>query len=87
MEVVSQAGFGRLHHHPYTLALLASIPVPKPESKIHAPPLSGDVPSPINPPPGCPFHPRCPEMIERCADQTPLLREIEAGQWAACHRR
>jgi peptide/nickel transport system ATP-binding protein/oligopeptide transport system ATP-binding protein len=87
VEIVSRQRFGQTHHHPYTLALLASIPVPKPERKIQQAPLTGDVPSPVNPPSGCRFHPRCPERIDVCSQQTPPLREIEPGWMAACHRR
>jgi len=86
-ETVPREQFGRAHHHPYTLALLASIPVPRPGAKKKGPTLSGDVPSPINPPPGCLFHPRCPERIEVCSRQAPELREISPGHFIACHRR
>ncbi len=87
VEIVPRDGFGQAHHHPYTLALLASIPTPKPGVRKQAPPLSGDVPSPVNPPPGCPFHPRCPEKIDICAKDTPPLRRLSSGHYAACHRR
>jgi len=86
-ETVPREQFGQIHHHPYTLALLASIPVPRPGAKKKGLALSGDVPSPINPPPGCLFHPRCPERIEVCSRQTPELREISPGHFVACHRR
>ncbi len=48
---------------------------------------AGDVPSPINPPSGCHFHTRCPYAVERCRIETPALREVRSGQWAACHLR
>jgi len=86
-EIVPKEQFGQTRHHPYTLALLASIPVPRPGAKKKGPALSGDVPSPINPPPGCLFHTRCPERIEICSRQTPQLREISPGHFVACHRR
>jgi oligopeptide/dipeptide ABC transporter ATP-binding protein len=86
-EVTPRESFGLTRHHPYTLALLASIPVPKPHHRKMAPPLTGDVPSPIDPPSGCPFHPRCPERIDICSQQVPPLIEIAPGQSAACHLR
>ncbi len=71
--------------HPYTLALISAIPVVDPDSKRQRIVLPGDVPSPINPPSGCPFHPRCPMARERCATEVPPLREITPGHWSACH--
>jgi oligopeptide/dipeptide ABC transporter ATP-binding protein len=71
--------------HPYTQALLSAIPVPDPQTKRNRIILSGTVPSPINPPSGCPFHPRCPIAVERCATDVPEWREITPGHWAACH--
>ena len=73
--------------HPYTEALLAAIPVPDPRVKTVRPALQGDVPSPMHPPNGCHFHPRCPYVLDRCKIETPLLREIEQGQHVACHLR
>ncbi len=73
--------------HPYTQALLAAVPVPDP-ARARAtinPPVKGDVPSPIHPPTGCPFHPRCPARIARCTQQTPLLRRIGPDHEVACH--
>jgi oligopeptide/dipeptide ABC transporter ATP-binding protein len=71
--------------HPYTQALLSAVPVVDPDSKRRRIILSGDVPSPIHPPAGCPFHPRCPLAEARCEAEAPVLREIEPGHWAACH--
>lgn len=71
--------------HPYTQALISAVPVVDPDSKRQRTVLSGDVPSPINPPGGCPFHPRCPIAETRCQTDVPAMREISAGQWAACH--
>ena len=71
--------------HPYTQALISAIPVVDPDSKRKRIVLPGDVPSPINPPSGCPFHPRCPVAEDRCKMELPKLREISAGHWAACH--
>ncbi|UCE54200.1 MAG: ABC transporter ATP-binding protein [Desulfobacterales bacterium] len=73
--------------HPYTYALLSAIPIPEVEHKLGRIVLSGDVPSPVNPPEGCRFHTRCPFAIERCLQEEPLLEAVEAGHQAACHRK
>ncbi len=72
--------------HPYTQALLSAVPVPDPdvEQKRDISIVAGEVPSPINPPPGCVFHPRCPIAVEGCATETPALRELRPGHWVAC---
>ena len=71
--------------HPYTRALLAAIPRPDPAGRGRLSPPPDDPPSPINPPPGCPFHPRCGFAEARCATDVPPLREIAPGHVAACH--
>jgi oligopeptide transport system ATP-binding protein len=71
--------------HPYTKALLSAVPVVDPKSKQKRIVLPGDVPSPIDPPSGCPFHPRCPIVVDRCRVDIPPLREVKPGHWAACH--
>jgi oligopeptide/dipeptide ABC transporter ATP-binding protein len=73
--------------HPYTRALLSAVPIPDPklEAKREHIVLRGEVPSPLNPPSGCVFHPRCPVAIDRCAAEVPALREITPGHYAACH--
>jgi oligopeptide transport system ATP-binding protein len=73
--------------HPYTRALLSAVPIPDPmiEAKRERTVLRGEVPSPLNPPSGCVFHPRCPIAVERCSAEIPSLREIRPGHWAACH--
>ncbi len=71
--------------HPYTKALLAAVPVPDPTKKKKHEPLTGDVPSPINPPSGCHFHPRCPEAQETCKNQAQCLVDIGNQHLVACH--
>jgi oligopeptide transport system ATP-binding protein len=72
--------------HPYTRALLAAVPVPDPtvEADRSFQPLPGEVPSPINPPSGCVFHPRCPIAVPDCQVSFPELRELRPGHWVAC---
>ncbi|MEW6689543.1 MAG: oligopeptide/dipeptide ABC transporter ATP-binding protein [Pseudomonadota bacterium] len=73
--------------HPYTRALLSAVPIPDPkaESSRERMVLRGEVPSPLNPPAGCVFHPRCPIAEARCSAEIPPLRELKPGHWAACH--
>lgn len=71
--------------HPYTQALISAVPVVDPDSKRQRIVLPGDVPSPINPPSGCPFHPRCPVAEARCQTEVPALRKLKDGHYAACH--
>ncbi len=72
--------------HPYTEALLSAVPIPKARARGRQRViLTGDVPSPINPPPGCHFHARCPYAMARCRTEVPPLREVTPGHVAACH--
>lgn len=80
----SEAIFGS-PGHPYTQALLASTPIPDPDSGRDRIILEGGVPSPANPPPGCTFHTRCPHAMEICHTTEPKVYRIADGQWATCH--
>jgi oligopeptide/dipeptide ABC transporter ATP-binding protein len=71
--------------HPYTRSLMSAIPVPNPHRTVKRQVISGDVPSPINPPSGCTFHPRCPDMIDECKHNPPRLETITDGHDASCH--
>ncbi|PLR77969.1 peptide ABC transporter substrate-binding protein [Bacillus sp. V3-13] len=71
--------------HPYTKALISAIPMPDPRHKKERIVLQGDVPSPLNPPTGCPFHPRCPAAKSECSAVKPTLKEVKPGHKVACH--
>jgi len=71
--------------HPYTEALLSAVPAPDPKIKRRKRVLQGDVPSPVNPPPGCAFHTRCPCVMARCREEAPRLIELAPGHRVACH--
>ena len=73
--------------HPYTEALLSAVPVPDPRMKKERIVLTGDIPSPINPPSGCVFHTRCPIVEDRCKTEVPKLRKLDDGRLLACHLR
>lgn len=71
--------------HPYTKALLSAVPVPNPDAKRERIILQGDLPSPANPPSGCPFHTRCPVAMDICRSQVPEWKEVKANHLVACH--
>jgi oligopeptide transport system ATP-binding protein len=87
MELAPSALLYRAPLHPYTRALLSAVPIPDPavEATREHVLLHGEVPSPLNPPSGCVFHPRCPMASEVCREQIPEFQEKAPGHWAACH--
>lgn len=84
VELATREDLFRSPLHPYTQALMSAIPVPNPRLKRERVILKGDVPSPLNPPKGCRFHPRCPWAIEICSQEEPQLKELMPNHWAAC---
>jgi oligopeptide transport system ATP-binding protein len=88
MEMAPREVLARARLHPYTDALLAAVPRPTPERTFKPPALKGEPPSPVNVPPGCPFHPRCPEaQLPLCQEAVPSFRETAPDHWVACHFR
>jgi oligopeptide/dipeptide ABC transporter ATP-binding protein len=92
VELADRRRLFETQQHPYTAALMSAIPVPDPEQRRQRVILTGDVPSPVDPPTGCRFHPRCPLRAELgdpivCAQQVPPLIDLGAGHLAACHFR
>src|SRR5205085_3096485 len=87
VELATAAVLYREPKHPYTQALLSAVPRAAPTNKRERIVLQGDVPSPIAPPPGCPFHPRCPvkDKPKACFEELPRLRVLGNGSRAACH--
>ncbi len=88
VEIADRNEIYRNPFHPYTKALLSAVPIPDPviDAQRERIILSGEVPSPLNPPSGCVFHPRCPIAIDDCTQAIPDLREVEPGHWASCIR-
>ena len=86
-RVVESADTERLFaapNHPYTQALLREVPRLETRRSTFKP-IEGEIPSPLDPPTGCHFHPRCPHATARCRDEQPALKEVQAGWWSACH--
>jgi oligopeptide/dipeptide ABC transporter ATP-binding protein len=84
VELAPTDGFSRFSCHPYTEALLRAVPIPDPHKKVRPLSMDGDVPSPIDPPKGCPFHPRCPYGFEKCRVVEPKLFEFKPDHLVAC---
>jgi oligopeptide/dipeptide ABC transporter ATP-binding protein len=88
VEMTDRATLFSTPLHPYTEALLSAVPIPKSGAgRRRRVILTGDVPSPINPPAGCHFHTRCPYATARCRTEEPALKQVAPGHWAACHLR
>ncbi|MDI1284583.1 MAG: dipeptide ABC transporter ATP-binding protein [Reyranella sp.] len=86
VEMTDKKSLFEVPLHPYTEALLSAVPIPKASARGRKRLiLTGDVPSPINPPPGCHFHTRCPYAMPRCKVDVPTLTEVKPGHWASCH--
>jgi peptide/nickel transport system ATP-binding protein/oligopeptide transport system ATP-binding protein len=86
VEMASREDLFRNPLHPYTQALMSAIPIPDPTIRRERIILPGDVPSPLNPPRGCRFHPRCPVAMEHCAIEEPQFKEASQEHWVACWR-
>ncbi len=86
VEMAPREEFFRNPLHPYTQALMSAIPIPDPTIRRERIILQGDVPSPLNPPGGCRFHPRCPVAMEHCAIEEPAIKEVSPDHWVACWR-
>ncbi|HJS17949.1 MAG TPA: ABC transporter ATP-binding protein [Anaerolineales bacterium] len=84
VELTTREELFRQPLHPYTMALMTAIPVPNPRLKRQRTILKGDVPSPLNPPKGCRFHPRCPVAMEICSQEEPQFKELLPDHWVAC---
>lgn len=84
VELTTREELFRNALHPYTKALMSAIPVPNPRLKRERTILKGDVPSPLNPPKGCRFHPRCPVALEKCSHEEPQFKELLPDHWVAC---
>ena len=85
VEITSRADLYQMPLHPYTIALMSAIPIADPHLKRERILLKGDVPSPLNPPKGCRFHPRCPIAKDNCSVEEPVLRELSSDHQVSCH--
>jgi peptide/nickel transport system ATP-binding protein len=84
VEVAETVALFEAPNHPYTQALLREVPRLDIRKRRYAP-VKGEIPSPLDPPPGCHFHPRCPDAVARCRAEVPTLARIAPGRWSACH--
>jgi peptide/nickel transport system ATP-binding protein len=84
VEIGPTEALFREPNHPYTVALLNEVPRIETRHRTYQP-IRGEIPSPLDPPPGCHFHPRCPQAGPRCSREAPALREVAPGRWSACH--
>ena len=84
VELAPAEEFSVAARHPYTEALLRSVPMPDPHHNAKPFTMQGDVPSPIHPPPGCAFHPRCSHVLDRCRIERPSLVEVTPQHYVAC---
>jgi peptide/nickel transport system ATP-binding protein len=84
VEIAPTGSLFQSPNHPYTQALLHEVPRIDRKRRTFVP-IKGEIPSPLAPPPGCHFHPRCPKAMPRCAAEAPRLREVSVGRWSACH--
>jgi oligopeptide transport system ATP-binding protein len=87
VEVTTSEKLNAKPLHPYTQSLLSAIPIPDPDIQKTRKRviLQGEVPSPLNPPSGCPFRTRCPQAMKECAESMPPFKEVEPGHYTACH--
>ncbi|KAG1068922.1 hypothetical protein G6F40_017662 [Rhizopus arrhizus] len=84
VEISTAAEIFARANHPYTQALMDEVPDGARRGRKFTP-IKGEIPSPLNPPPGCTFNPRCPHAMPRCPEQAPGRKELSAGHWSACH--
>jgi oligopeptide transport system ATP-binding protein len=87
VETAPRHRFSQARLHPYTEVLLEAVPIADPSRRLPAPRVKGDPPSPLHIPPGCPFHPRCPEAQPVCREVVPEFRPVEPEHWVSCHFR
>jgi peptide/nickel transport system ATP-binding protein len=84
VEISTTAEIFARANHPYTQALIAEVPNLERRKRVFVP-IQGEIPSPLKPPSGCTFHPRCPHAMPRCREEAPTLQAIAPGHWSACH--